>query len=79
MSSMEFLGALEAEKLTKQNWEQFCGTPGSINQTKSWLEVIECSKAKVLDLVVIVVALKCPALVKTLNLGFSFKVSQKEI
>ena len=24
---MEFLGALEAEKLTKQKWEQYCGTP----------------------------------------------------
>ena len=24
---MEFLGALEAEKLTKQKWAQYCGTP----------------------------------------------------
>ena len=27
MSKMEFLGASEAEKLTKQKWEQYCGTP----------------------------------------------------
>ena len=27
MSNMELLGALEAEKLTKQKWEQYCGTP----------------------------------------------------
>ena len=26
MSNMELLGALEAEKLTKQKWEQYCGT-----------------------------------------------------
>ena len=26
---MEYLGALEAEKLTKQKWEQYCGTPCS--------------------------------------------------
>ena len=24
---MELLGALEAKKLTKQNWKQYCGTP----------------------------------------------------
>ena len=24
---MEFFGASEAEKLTKQKWEQYCGTP----------------------------------------------------
>ena len=24
---MEFLGALEAEKLTKEKWKQYCGTP----------------------------------------------------
>ena len=27
MCKVEFLGALEAEKLTKQKWEQYCGTP----------------------------------------------------
>ena len=27
MSKMEFLGALEAEKLTTQKWEQYFGTP----------------------------------------------------
>ena len=27
MSKMEFLDALEAKKLTKQKWEQYCGTP----------------------------------------------------
>ena len=27
MSKMEFLGALEAEKLKKQKWEQFWWTP----------------------------------------------------
>ena len=27
MSKMEILGALEAEKLTKQKWEQYCGAP----------------------------------------------------
>ena len=24
---MELLGALEAKKLTKQKWKQYCGTP----------------------------------------------------
>ena len=27
MSNMEFLGALEAEKLTKEKWNQDCGVP----------------------------------------------------
>ena len=27
---MVFLGALEADKLTKQKWEQYCGTPCSL-------------------------------------------------
>ena len=27
MSKIEFLDNLEAEKLTKQKWEQYCGTP----------------------------------------------------
>ena len=27
MSKMELLGALEATKLTEQKWEQYCGTP----------------------------------------------------
>ena len=27
MCKVEFLGVLEAEKLTKQKWEQYCGTP----------------------------------------------------
>ena len=27
MPNMELLGALEVEKLTKQKWEQYCGTP----------------------------------------------------
>ena len=29
---MEFLGALEAEKLTKQKWEQYCGTPCNFDE-----------------------------------------------
>ena len=29
MSKMEFQGALEVEKLTKQKWKQYCGTPSS--------------------------------------------------
>ena len=27
MSKMEFIGALEVKKLTKQKWEQYQGTP----------------------------------------------------
>ena len=30
MSKMELLGALEAKKLTKQKWKQYCGTPCNI-------------------------------------------------
>ena len=32
MSKMEFLGALEVEKLTKQKWKQYCGTPRKIDK-----------------------------------------------
>ena len=32
---MEFLGALEAEKLTKQKWEQYCGTPCMYNNIRT--------------------------------------------
>ena len=40
---MEFLGALEAKKLTKPKWEQYCGTPCiwktlrvDIGKTENW-------------------------------------------
>ena len=36
MSKMEFLGALEADKLTKQKWEQYCGTPCRIIKTEDY-------------------------------------------
>ena len=34
MSKMELLGVLEAEKLTKTMWEQYCGTPCMIRKGK---------------------------------------------
>ena len=37
---MELLGASEAEKLKKQKWKQYCGTPCIANQNSKILLII---------------------------------------
>ena len=46
MSKMELLGALEAEKFTKQKCKQYCGTPCTIDKPDNVYNVV----LQVLDL-----------------------------
>ena len=43
MPKMEVLGALEAEKLTKQKFKQYCGTPCTMSYKKLY-QLIKISR-----------------------------------